>query len=362
MEESELKLDTLGWNSFFAGNFHIYQSQGCVPARVSLEHKNSYVVWCELGETPGALSGRMYYDAYGRGDLPAVGDWVAAQVLDERDPHAVIHAVLPRKSKVSRKQAGKSTNEQVLAANIDTLFVVVGLDDNFSLRRIERYVTLAWDTGARPVVVLSKADVCADAETRVREAEGSVPGVRVHAVSSVTGLGLDALGDYLLPGETAALVGSSGVGKSTIINYLLGNEVQRTQEVRLDDSKGRHTTTRRQMFALSSGALVIDTPGMRELGLWGVDEGLSGAFADIAELGLLCRFADCTHRDEPGCIVRQAVHDGDLDSARFENYQKMQKELEYLVRKQDKGSEAAERAKWKTIHKQARKIKKDRYG
>ncbi len=357
-----MKLDILGWKPFFADSFRIYHPQGFVPARVSLEHKNSFVVWTELGEMPAVPSGRMYFDADTRGDLPTVGDWVAVQILDECDPHAVIHALLPRTSKVSRKQAGKSTGEQPLAANIDTLLIVVGLDDNFSLRRVERYVTLAWDSGSRPVVLLSKSDVCHEVASRVIEVEASAPGVPVHALSAIAGVGLGVLDEYLRPGQTLALVGSSGVGKSTIINYLLGQTTQRTQEVRSDDGKGRHTTTHRQMFALSSGALVIDTPGMRELGLWGVDEGLSGAFADIVRLAEGCRFADCSHGGEPGCRIRQALDDGGLDPARFENFQKMGKELGYLARKQDKGAEAAHRAKWKKIHKEAGKIMKQKYG
>ena len=313
------------------------------------------MVLTEFGEMPGIPSGKLYYEA---SQMPVVGDWVVAQILDEQPKKAILHAVLPRKSKFSRKEAGKRTSEQAIAANVDTLFLVIGLDGNFSLRRIERYLTLAWESGAQPVVLLTKADVCDDLDQRLAEVHGSAPGVQVHAVSVYTGSGLDQLDQYLTEGTTIALIGSSGVGKSTLTNHLLGQTVQKVRDVREMDSKGRHTTTHRQMFILPSGALLIDTPGMRELQLWCGDESIGGAFPDIDELARDCRFSDCRHTDEPGCRVRQALEEGTLDSARFDNYCRMLREVQYLERRQESSAAVVERQKWKKIHKQIKDLYK----
>lgn len=353
-----MNLSDIGWREGIrAESFEKYEQQGFRPGRVSLEHRGSYVVWTEIGEVPGVVSGRMYYEADGRGDLPVVGDWVAVQVLDEADPHAVIHAVLPRSSKISRKEAGGRTIEQPIAANIDTLVIVTGLDNDYNPRRVERYLALAQESGARPVVVLSKADLCEDIEDRIREIEQIVPGVVVFALSAMDGFGIENLKGFLAGGQTVALVGSSGVGKSTITNYLLGNDVIRTQEVRASDSHGRHTTTSRQMYRLPSGGLIIDTPGMRELQLWS-DDGIDGAFADIAALARECRFSDCSHSDEPGCAVKRAIESGDLSEGRFENYAKMRRELDYLSQRQEQSAAMVERGKWKGIHKEIKRMKK----
>lgn len=353
-----MTLDDLGFDATLAASFAPYASEGYRPGRISLEHKNLYAAYTECGEITAFPAGRMYYDAVGQQDLPAVGDWVALRILDEQPPKGVIHAVLPRKSKFSRKEAGKKVAEQPIAANIDTLFVVVGLDHNFSTRRVERYLTLAWESGARPVVLLTKADLCPDVDLRLAEVISCAPGVAIHALSVVDSQGLGQLSDYLVAGETVAMLGSSGVGKSTIINYLLGREIQRTQEVRDQDGRGRHTTTHRQMFVLPSGGLVIDTPGMRELQLWDVGGGLAGAFSDVEALAELCQFRDCRHENEPGCMVRQALENGDLDPARFENYRKMDKELHFLENRRNVGPARVERDKWKKIHKQARQHQK----
>lgn len=309
------------------------------------------------GEMPAVPVGRMHYDP-GPDGMPVVGDMVEIMILDENPPHAIITSILPRKSLFARKQAGKRTGVQPIAANIDTVFIVCGLDSNFSVRRIERYITLSLEGGAEPVIVLTKADICDDIEDKTAAVRASAAEWPVHAISTYTGVGLDGLSEHLRADTTIALLGSSGAGKSTLANHLLGNDIQRVQEVRDIDGRGRHTTTSRQLFVLPSGCCIIDTPGMRELGLTDADAGFSGAFADIEEIARNCRFADCSHEAEPGCSVIQALNEGLLDRDRFGNYLKMRRELLYLERKNDAGAAAAERTKWKKIHKSIRDLNK----
>jgi ribosome biogenesis GTPase len=279
-----------------------------------------------------------------------IGDWVAFEP-GPAGGRAIIHHVLPRKTKLSRKVAGARTEEQVVAANVDTVFLVMGLDGDFNLRRVERLLTLTWDGGALPVVVLNKADVTPEADERRREVETVAPGVPVLLVSAIEKVGLEKLHSFLKVGETIALVGSSGVGKSTIINRLLGREAMRTREVRSKDDRGRHTTTHRQLFRLPGGGLLIDNPGIRELQMWGSAEGLRGSFEDIDTLSVDCRFRDCSHSAEPGCAVREAVEKGSLPAERLANYHALERELHYLETKQDEGAQRAERKKWKSIQK-----------
>lgn len=354
-----MDLEALGYSPFFAGEFAPFAVEGFRPARVAAEHKHIYRLYAELGEFLAEVAGKVRYQASGRQDFPAVGDWVAAS-LRPRERKATIHGILPRKSKFSRKVAGRNTEEQILAANIDTVFLVNGLDHDFSLRRIERYLIMAWESGAYPVVLLNKADLCDHTRplgAAIAEVESVAPGVPVHAISCLRQVGMQALGRYLAKGQTVALLGSSGVGKSTIINRLVGKEILRTREVREDDSHGRHTTTYRQLIPLPGGGLVIDTPGMRELQLWDADSGLQGTFEEIESVAAHCRFEDCHHRGEPDCAVRQAVEDGKLSAARLASYHRMQRELAHLARRQDKWSQLAEKKRVRSIHRIARKHK-----
>jgi ribosome biogenesis GTPase / thiamine phosphate phosphatase len=293
----------------------------------------------EEGELLARVAGRLRHRANGRLDYPAVGDWVALKVAPglPGEERATIHAVLERNSRFVRKVAGSVVAEQVVAANVDVVLLVMALvDSDFSPRRLERYLVLAHESGARPVLVLTKADLTDDLVGQLQTVRGVVgPGVPIHVVSQPRDEGYDALMTYLEPGKTVALLGSSGVGKSTIVNRLAGRELQRTQAVREFDGRGRHTTTHRQLLLLDGGGLLMDTPGMRELQLWDVDEGVEETFADIEELALACRFPDCVHASEPGCAVQAAVASGELPGERLESYDKLRRELRALAARQD---------------------------
>ncbi|MFH1566629.1 MAG: ribosome small subunit-dependent GTPase A [Gemmatimonadota bacterium] len=309
-------------------------ADGLVPARVASQHRDGYTILSAAGPRSATPSGRLHHLAADRAALPTVGDWVAAH-LPAVDGPARIDAVLPRRSLFSRRAAGAEEVEQPIAANVDTLFIVTGLDGNYSLRRLERYVTQTWDSGARPVVLLNKADLCPDAAARVFEVESDLVGVPIHALSAVGGAGVEVLDQYLTPGSTAALVGSSGVGKSTLLNRLMGYERMAVHQVRAGDSRGRHTTSHRELVVLPGGALVIDTPGMREFQVWDEDDGaLRQAFEDVETLARQCRFSDCRHQAEPGCAVRRAVDEGSLDAGRVDNFRRLERELEHLARRQ----------------------------
>ena len=358
-----MNLEEIGWDSFFAGHFEPYARQGLAPGRVVLQHNRVYELYTEAGEASAEIAGRLKYLAAGSRDLPAVGDWVALRMLAGERGKAVIEDVLPRRSKFSRRAAGRETEEQVVAANVDTLFLVMGLDHDYNLRRVERYLIMARESGARAVVVLNKADVVEDAAEKVREVERVALGVPVYLLSAKQGLGLEQLAPYTGPGQTVSLVGSSGVGKSTIINRLLGRERQRTGEVRAGDDRGRHTTTHRELMMLPTGGLIIDTPGMRELQLLVADRSLQETFEEIEELGAQCRFRDCGHAAEPGCAVREALGRGELDAARYANYRKMQQEMAELDARETPAMKRhcaeAEKERAKKVH-QALKLKNKR--
>jgi ribosome biogenesis GTPase len=329
-----MDLSALGWNRTLADAFQPYAAEGLLPGRVALEHTHIYRVYSGEGEWLARVSGRLRHQAASRVDFPAVGDWVAV----ERAVHggdARIRAVLPRFSRFSRRAAGDPTEEQIVAANINTVFLVGGLDADFNPRRIERYLVVAWESGANPVVVLNKADLVEDPARYVEEVSRLAPGVPVYAVSCHVPESLGVLRAHLGHGQTGALLGSSGVGKSTIANQLIGRELLRTRDVRESDSRGRHTSTARQLVLLPGGGVLIDTPGMRELQLWDTGDALSGAFADIDRLAGDCRFRDCSHLHEPGCAVRGAVDAGELAAGRLASYQKLREEQAFQSRQQD---------------------------
>ncbi len=351
-------LEQLGWDSFFQKHFQILKMPGSVPARVISESKGSYQVYSQYGELTARISGKMRYHAGAENPYPAVGDWVIVRPLVD-EQKGTIHAVLPRKSRFSRKVAGERTEEQVVSANVDTVFIVSGLDGgrNFNLRRTERYLTLAWSSGATPVIVLNKVDLCPDVDLCTRNVEVIAPGISIHPVSAKERTGLDALRNYLLKGKTIAFLGSSGVGKSALINALLGVERQDTGEVREDDRMGRHTTTKRELILLPGGGTVIDTPGMREIQMWAGEDDLQVAFSDIEMLARGCRFSDCSHNVESGCGVRAAINHGDLDPARLESYRKLQKELNYLASREEQSTRLYEKLKYKKIAKWSKELK-----
>jgi len=348
----------LGWTPALADTFAPFAAEGLVPGRVALEHTHIYRVITEAGESLARVSGRLRHRATARADFPAVGDWVAVQPPEHSGDSRIV-AVLPRRSRFSRRAAGDPTEEQVVAANIDTVFLVAGLDGDFNPRRIERYLLVAVESGASPVVVLNKADLADDAAAMADVVRASVGDVPVHVVSCQVPGGVDLLRQYLGTGQTAALLGSSGVGKSTIVNRLVGQDLLKTVEVRESDSRGRHTSTARQMIVLPEAGVLIDTPGMRELQLW--DSGdVRDAFGDIDELASGCRFRDCRHREEPGCAVLDAVLSGALARGRLESYHKLQNEQAFHARQLDQRTQIEERRRWKVLTKAAQKRIKEK--
>jgi ribosome biogenesis GTPase len=346
-------LSALGWSEADAERFAPFAAAGLVPARVVGGHTRYLRVLSAAGEGLAEPAGSLRHEAGGAEDLPAVGDWVALRP-SEGHGRGVIQAVLPRRTAFVRRAAGARAVAQVLAANVDTAFLVMGLDGDFNPRRLERALVLAWESGANPVVLLNKADLSDDLASKRTAVERVAPGVPVCVVAAKHGQGLDALAPWLVPGRTVVLLGSSGVGKSTLVNRLLGREKQKTREVRGADQRGRHTTTERELIALPGGALLIDTPGLRELQLWSDGAGLEATFEDVSELARSCRFTDCGHGGEPGCAVRAAVEQQRLDPARLASYKKLQAELRALEIREDPLKRRAERGRWKAIHKSLR--------
>lgn len=363
----------LGWDAGWDQAFAPFAAGGRRPARVVAVHKETAIVRGDAGgDRPANVSGRFRYGALAVSDFPAVGDWVALEPSTNgagADGPAVIAAVLPRRAAfvrsaadASRRTAGNLADEQVIASNVDVAFLVAGLDGDFNLRRLERYLAVAWSSGVTPVIVLNKADIARDLEGRLVAVEAVAPGVPIVVLSALTGDHVNDLAPYLVAGRTSVVLGSSGVGKSTLLNTLLGEQRQATSDVRDDDSRGRHTTTHRELFALPGGALLIDTPGIRSLEVAGADEGVDTAFDDITELALRCRFSDCRHQGEPGCAVRHAIDDATLDEGRLTSFRKLERELAFAERREDPRARAAEAKRWRQIHKDVGRKMDMKYG
>lgn len=352
-----MKLKNLGWDDFFENHFSKYQTQGYTPLRIIRENCSQYLAIGEAGEFTCSVTGKFQNQAQSKGDFPAVGDWVVAKIYP-KESKAKIHQILPRKSAFIRKVAGTTTQEQVVASNIDIVFIVCGLDLNYNVRRIERYLTLAWESGAQPIILLNKADLCEKANQRKDEVESIAIGVPIYTISALQNNGLDIINSYVKKGQTAAFLGSSGVGKSTIINALLGTQKLQVKEVSKLGSRGRHTTTFRELVFLPNQGMLIDTPGMRELQVWGDEEGLKQVFDEIEKLGKNCKFRDCEHQNEPHCAVKKALKTGTLHPDRYTSYKKLKNEFTYLENRKTMKPQVLEKTRWKKISERIKELKK----
>ncbi len=353
MEENSLI--TLGWDRWFEDKFAKHEGEGLEPARVIAEHRERYIVATPSGEMPAEITGKIQFSAASPADFPKTGDWVAVQVF-ESENKAIIHAVVPRRTGFSRKAAGIRTEEQVIAANIDVLFIVQGLDNNYNRMRLLRYVSAVKGSGIVPVVILNKSDINPESGKILRETADLINPVPVLLLSAKTGEGMQTLVVLMKPGKTHAFAGSSGVGKSTLINTIAGREVAATKEVREDDSRGRHITVTRQLYDLGEHGLLIDTPGMRELSLWGE----APEFDLLAEYAQECRFKDCTHEHEPGCAVREAAEKGEIPSEIMESYFKLRKEAAYTASRIDKDAAMERKKKEKRLGRLIREVENHR--
>jgi len=325
-----MSLTKLGWNAALDESFAPHRDAGLVPARVAVEDKHFFRVWTADAELSAQVTGKLLHEARGaKSKLPKVGDWVAIKLVPNEEK-AVIRAILPRRTQLSRKMTGRETEEQILATNIDTAFVVNAADASFNPARLERMLVMAHESGARVVVVLNKIDLCDDLDAKLADATRVSGDAPVLAACALTGRGVKKLGELIIPGETVVFIGTSGVGKSSLINRLYGEDIQATVEVREHDAKGRHTTSWREMIFLPQGGVVIDTPGMREFHIWLAGEGLNDAFPDVEALAARCHFRDCTHTQEKQCAVQEALAAGQLSRERYESFLKLKRELAYL--------------------------------
>lgn len=319
-----------------------------IPARVTAVHKERYEIICDHGMTHARLKSKEYY--VGTQDFPTTGDFVMINYIPNGDSQII--ATLPRRTFFSRREPGPIPRDQAVAANFDYVFIMQSLNMNFNPKRLERYLTLAWQSGATPVILLTKADLMEDYWDYLTQVDRVAAGVNTHVVSAHTGFGLERLNAYLQPGKTVVFLGSSGVGKSSLVNALAGEEIMTVNGIREDDSKGRHTTTHRQLIRLKSGVMIIDTPGMRELGMWDISEGLGDAFADVEQFIGKCRFSDCRHKSEPGCAIRAALDCGELDISRWESYRKLKEEAV------DKAEMLRRKREWHKSLRKGEKLKK----
>jgi ribosome biogenesis GTPase len=351
---SAVTLEALGWTAALGEAFETaWGGRADVrPARVAIEFNHHYRVYVAGGEREAVVAGGLKHKVTSRGELPAVGDWVALRQQGSDDRGAIV-AVLPRRSRFSRKMVGQVTDEQVVAANVDRVFIVMALDLDFSVRRVERYLLLAREGGADPAVLLTKPDLCDDLPARVADVVSVANDAPVHVLNPRAGEGLASVVEALPPGRTGALLGSSGVGKTTIINRLVGQDLRRTLEVREADSKGRHATTHRELIVLPHGGLLIDTPGMRELQLWEADTAVAQTFDDVDAHAASCHFSDCQHRDEPRCGVKAAVERGELAADRYEGFLKVQDELAFLAKQRDERALREDKRRAKILTKAA---------
>lgn len=330
-------IDDYGYNDFFRNQYEEIKDNALCVGRVLVDYGQEVKAITNMGE----VKVQRTLNTTGEAISLAVGDWIAIEE-DDRTNKLLIYKVLDRWTKFSRKAPGPKPKEQIVAANVDTVFIIQSLNKDFNMRRLERYMIAAWESGAQPVIVLTKSDCCEDIEEKKAIVRSTAPGVEVHAVCSISGEGLDELEGYLQQGKTVALLGSSGVGKSTLVNTLLGEQVLDTGEIREDDSRGRHTTTHREIILLPNKALIMDTPGMRSLSLWEPDYGMDVMFGDIEELITKCRFHDCKHNSEPGCAVKEALESGELEEKRWLSWLKLQKEKKHVQRKEEKKQKISE--------------------
>jgi len=354
-----LNLSKLGWNDFFAGHFSSLASSGFEIGRVALENRHQYLLYTKSGEIIGETTGKLLHFANSTADLPKVGDWVAFQAFPEEEK-AIIHQILPRKSIFSRKIVGRRVEEQVVATNVDIVFIVQGLDNDFNIRRLERYLIMIFEGKANPVIVLNKIDLCDDIEEKLKEVQTIAGTVPIVLVSAKLDVGIDELKAMIKEGSTYAFTGSSGVGKSTIINKIFSEEIQKTADVRENDSRGKHTTTTRKMFISPEGGLLIDTPGMRELHLWYSEDGLSDTFSDLEELAASCHFSNCTHTKEAKCAILIAINEGELPQERYDSFLKLREESSQLAEKQSVSKFLQKKQDTKKVQRGFNKVKHKR--
>ncbi|MBT3356426.1 ribosome small subunit-dependent GTPase A [bacterium] len=361
MKDEVITINELGWEKYSQDISEALNVDSNEIARITVENKSVYTLQGDQGELEGFLRGKVLYEDEVPANRPKVGDWVRIEKLPN-ERRAIIKEILPRKSKISRKGKMDSINEQILVTNIDTSFIIQGLDNDFNLRRLERYLSIVEEGGSKPIVVLNKVDLIDNVDEYISKIKEILPKITLLVISAENGTGIDNLSEYIPPLETVVFIGSSGAGKSTIINNLLNSEVQTTKSVRDDDSRGRHTTTRRELFILPNGGIVIDTPGMREVGI-SPTKSLNVSFDDIELLKTKCKFNKCDHQKTEGCAIKKAIEEGVLDKNRYRNFLKLENELERELRKKTLSFAKERKYKNKTLSKHIRKIKKygDKY-